>query len=126
MRFLVLVKGPESAYQRQPPPDMMEKIIRLGGEAYRNGVKVEPGGLLPTSTAKRYRLEGGKLTITDGPFTEAKEVIGGWAFYECDTWEQAVAATQAYMDLHVQHWPEWTGECELRQCVDGPQLRFDT
>jgi hypothetical protein len=125
MRFLVLVKGAEGAYARQPPPHMMEKIMELGSNAARNGVKVEPGGLSPTATGKRFRIENGKLSVTDGPFAEAKEVVGGWAFYECDTWEQAVAATQAYMDLHLQHWPDWTGECELRQCVDGPQLRFD-
>lgn len=124
MRFLVLVKGPELE-MRQPPAEMMDVIMELGRQSGKNGVKVEPGGLLGTKTATRMRIDKGKLSITDGPFSEAKEVIGGWAFYECDTWEQAYAATKAYMELHLKHWPEWTGECELRQCVDGPPLRFD-
>src|SRR5262245_14477416 len=102
MRFLVLVKGPESAYARQPPPEMMDKIMQLGRESAKNGVKVEPGGLLPTMQAVRMRIDGGELSVTDGPFSEAKEVIGGWAFYECDSWAQARAATKAYMELHLQ------------------------
>src|SRR5262249_16471306 len=125
MRFLVLVKGPETLRGRQPPAEMMDVIMQLGRDAAKNGVKVEPGALLPTTTSARFRIDDRKLSVTDGPFTEAKEVVGGWAFYECDTWEQAYAATKAYVELHLKYWPEWTGECELRQVVDGPPMRFD-
>lgn len=126
MRFLVLVKGPESERTREPPPEMMDVIMQLGRDSAKAGVKVEPGGLLPTKSATRMRIDGGKLSIIDGPFSEAKEVVGGWAFYECDTWEQARAATRAYMELHLKYWPEWTGECELRQVVEGTPMKFES
>jgi hypothetical protein len=84
-------------------------------------VMVEMGGLLPTAMGARLRLSGGKLTVTDGPFSEAKEVIGGFAVYSVKTKEEAIEWATRFMNLHKQHWPGWEGETELRQLMEfGP------
>jgi hypothetical protein len=65
----------------------------------------------------RVRLAGGKLTVTDGPFTEAKEVVGGYAVIEATSRDEAMEATVRFMQLHEEHWPAWEGECEIRELV---------
>lgn len=118
MRFMTLVKSDEQFRHGPPPQALMEAIGRLGAEAAQAGVMVEMGGLLPTAAGARLRLANGKLTITDGPFSEAKEVIGGYAVYSVKTKEEAVAWARRFMDLHKQHWPQWEGETELRQIME--------
>ena len=76
---------------------------------------VEMGGLHPSAAGVRVRLTGGKLTVTDGPFSEAKEVIGGYAVFELNSREEAVEAARRFMELHKTHWPGWEGETEVRQ-----------
>jgi hypothetical protein len=99
----------------------MEAIAKLGEEAAKAGVFVEMGGLLPTAMGARLRLSGGKLTVTDGPFSEAKEVIGGYAVYSVKTKQEAIEWATRFMNLHKQHWPGWEGETELRQLMEfGP------
>ena len=58
-------------------------------------------------------IRGGKIVVTDGPFTETKEVIGGFAILSYATREEAVEGTKAFMDLHTKHWPEWEGTSEM-------------
>jgi len=117
MRFMMMVKAAERS---GPPPkelrDAMEKLIV---EAARTGEMIETGGLGPSAAGKRVRLAGGEITVTDGPFTEAKEVFGGYAIFELKSMEEAVERTQHFMDLHRKHWPGWEGETEIRQ-VFGP------
>jgi hypothetical protein len=116
MRFMTLVSGPEGL---QPPPELFAAIIQLGEEAAAAGVRVETGGLLPSATgATRIRLSGGKLHVVDGPFTESKELIGGYAVYETETQEQAVEWATKFMKLHQDLWPGWEGETELRQIME--------
>lgn len=98
----------------------MEAIGKLGEEAAKAGVMVEMGGLLPTALGARLRVSGGKLTVTDGPFSEAKEVIGGYAVYSVKTKDEAVEWARRFMNLHKQHWPGWEGETELRQLMEMP------
>ena len=69
----------------------------------------------------RVRLSGGKLTVTDGPFSEAKEVIGGYAMFACDSKAQMLKWTERFMELHKQHLPGWEGECEIRQSRPGQE-----
>ena len=80
MRFMTIVKSRETG--ARPSPALIEKIMKLGEEASKKGVMVEMGGLGPTALGARARLANGKITITDGPFTEAKEVLGGFAIYD--------------------------------------------
>ena len=118
MRFMTMVKAPEKSPLGPPPKALMEAIGKLGEEAAKAGVMVEMGGLLPTAMGARLRLSGGKLTVTDGPFSEAKEVIGGFAVYSVKTKEEAIEWATRFMNLHKQHWPGWEGETELRQLME--------
>ncbi len=68
----------------------------------------------------RVRLSGGRLTTIDGPFSETKDVVGGYAMYEVPSKDEAIAAARRFLELHQQHWPGWEGEVEIRQVV-GPE-----
>ncbi len=118
MQFMVMVKSAENA--SPPPKTLMDAIAKLGEEATRAGTLVTTGGLLPSFMGARVRLTKGQLTVTDGPFTEAKEVVGGYAVYAVKSKEEAVEVTVRFMELHKRHWPGWEGEAEVRQIVDGP------
>ncbi len=78
------------------------------------------GGLGSTALGARVRLSGGKVTVTDGLFTEAKEVVGGYAQFELKSKEEAVESAVRFMELHKKHWPGWEGETEVRQMF-GPE-----
>jgi len=118
MRFMSMVKSTE-AKMSPPPKALMDAIDELVQEAGKDGcVMVEAGGLLPTSTGVRVRLSGGKLTVTDGPFTEAKEVVGGFAIFEAKSKAEMIKWTERFMDLHTKHMPGWDGECEVRQLAE--------
>jgi hypothetical protein len=97
----------------------MDAMAKLAEEAVKAGTMVETGGLAPTAMSTRVRLARGKVTTTDGPFTEAKEVVGGYAVFELKSKEEAIEATERFMELHRKHWPGWEGETEIRQ-VFGP------
>jgi hypothetical protein len=97
----------------------MEAIDKLGAEMTKSGVMVDMGGLLPTAMgAYRVRLSRGKLSVTDGPFTEAKEVVGGYALVEVKSKEEALQVARQFMELHLVHWPAFEGECEVRPLED--------
>jgi hypothetical protein len=117
MRFMSVVKGPE--VEGPLPQELMEAIGRLGEEETKNGTLIDTGGLAPTSARTRIRITDGAINVTDGPFTEAKEVIGGYAIMEHPTKEAAVAAAVQFMELHIKHWPGWEGEAEIGP-VFGP------
>jgi hypothetical protein len=116
MRFLTMVKSAET--QGPPPPALMEAIAKLGEEGVKTGVLTEAGGLYPTALGARIRLTGGELKVTDGPFTEAKEVVGGYAFYSVRSKDEALKLATRFMELHKQHWKGWNGECEIRQVYE--------
>ena len=118
MRFMTLIKSSENS--GPPPQALMDAIAKLGDESARAGVLVDTGGLAPSAMGARIRLSGGQLTVTDGPFTEAKEIVGGYAFFEVASKEEAIEAARRFMELHRQHWPGWEGETEIRQ-VFGPE-----
>ena len=115
MRFMSMVKSTERAMSA-PPKALMDAIDNLAQEAAKEGcVMVQAGGLLPTSSGMRVRLSGGKLTVTDGPFTEAKEVVGGYAIFDTKSKADMLKWTKRFMDLHKTYMPGWEGECEVRQ-----------
>lgn len=116
MRFITMVKSAETA--GPPPQALMDAIGELGTEAAGQGVMVDMVGLLPTITGARVRLAGGKLAVTDGPFSEAKEVIGGYAVYAVRSRDEALDWTRRFLELHAHHWPGWEGEVEIRQLYD--------
>jgi hypothetical protein len=118
MRFMMIVKHAEN--QGVPPQSLMDAITKLAEEETRAGTMLGSGGLFPTSTGASVRLAGGKITVTDGPYAEAKEVIGGYAQFELKSRDAAVKAAVNFMELHRTHWPGWNGETEVRQMM-GPE-----
>ena len=113
MKFLSLIRGSES--QGQPPQALLDAMERFIAQSFANGSLVETGGLAGSARGVRIRSAGGKLRQTDGPFAETKELVGGFALLEAPTREAAIEATRRFMQLHTEHWPEWEGECELRE-----------
>lgn len=122
MRFMMIVHGPEDFGKAGPPPkELMDAIGKLGEEAAKAGKMVSMGGLLPTAQGARIRQTGGKLVTTDGPFTEAKEVVGGFSIMDLASKEEALEAARDFMALHAKYWPKWEGECEIRQMYEEGQ-----
>ena len=120
MRFMTLVKAAENLRSGPPPMELIQAIGKLGEEASKAGTMVEMGGLLPSAAGARVTLSSGKVTVIDGPFTEAKEVIGGYAIYDVKSKAEAIDWSVRFLELHKQYWKEWQGEVELRQLMDAP------
>src|SRR5881296_4660193 len=119
MRFLSIVKSAEN--QGPAPQALQDAMAKLTRDSLKDGSLVQSGGLGASSTGVRVRSVGGKLTVIDGPFTEAKEVVGGYAVLEAKSRDEALAAARTFMRLHQQHWPGWEGECEIRElCFLAP------
>jgi hypothetical protein len=115
MRYMMIVKHKEA--QGMPPKELMDAIGKLTEEAIKDGTLLGNGGLLPTAAGANVRLSGGRVTVTDGPFTEAKEIIGGYALFELKSKEEAVEGARHFMELHKKHWPGWEGETEVREMM---------
>jgi len=118
MRFMMIVRHAEK--QGPPPKQLMDAIAKLAEEAAKAGTMLGSGRLGPTALGARVRLSGGQVTVTDGPFTEAKEVVGGYAQFELKSKEEAIESAVRFMELHKKHWPGWEGETEVRQMF-GPE-----
>jgi hypothetical protein len=117
MRFMMLVKHAEN--QGPPPKELMEAIGKLAEEAAKAGNMIVSGGLAPTAASTRVRVSRGQLASIDGPFTEAKEVVGGFAIFELPSKKVAIESAVQFMEIHRIHWPGWEGETEVRQLY-GP------
>lgn len=116
MKFMMIVKSAErSGY---PPKELMDAIDKLSKEADKAGTMIGGGGLGPTALGARVRLSDGKVTVIDGPFTEAKEIIGGYAQFELKSKQEAIEGAVKFMELHKKHWPGWEGETEIRQMFE--------
>jgi hypothetical protein len=118
MRFMMLVKGADN--MGLPPKALMDAIEKSTAEALKAGTMIQAGGLLPSAAGARVRLSGGKLAVTDGPFTEAKELVGGYAVFEFKSRQEAIESARQFMELHKLYWPGWEGETEVRQMMDAP------
>jgi hypothetical protein len=114
MRFMTIVKHKEGPVD--VPPALFEAMNKLNEDAAKAGcVMVSKGGLLPTAEGTRIKLAGGRITATDGPFAEAKEVIGGFAIFEAPSKAEVLKWSMRFMELHKQHMPAWDCETEIRQ-----------
>ena len=120
MRYMMMVKA-DADYEAGAPPDprLLAAIGKLSEDMTKAGVLLEMGGLLPSSTGARVRVAGGKLSVTDGPFAEAKELIGGYAILRANSKEDAIRLGSDFMQLHAEVLgPAYTGELEIRQLFD--------
>lgn len=119
MRCLMFIKHPESDRSKTPPPSLYEAMGQFVQEGLKSGVLVDTNGLKPLKDAKEVRMANATLTVIDGPFAEAKEVIGGYALVEVRDMAHAMEVATQFMEIHRVHWPEFEGACEVRP-VEGP------
>lgn len=122
MRFMMIVKATQDSEKGcQPHPELMTAIAELAEEATRTGVMIDTGGLARSAEGARVRVTGGKVTVTDGPFTEAKELVGGYAIMELPSREAAIEQGRRFMQLHRDILgPTYEGELEIRRMM-GPE-----
>lgn len=114
MKYLMRIKHSER-YRSQPiPKGLADAMGEFVGEGFKTGVFKDTVGLRGPAEGLRVRSSGGKLHVTDGPFTEGKEVVGGYALIEVTSKEEALSVAQDFMKLHRVHWPAFEGECEVR------------
>ena len=117
MRFLSMVRVQENSGQR-PSERLMREMGELMQELTRSGKLIATAGLTPTSEGVRVRSNHGKISRVDGPFTETKEVVGGYALLEAASMAEAVELTRRFLDVHGD---EWNVECEVR-ALAGPEF----
>ena len=115
MRYFSIIRGSED--QGTPPQALMEAMDRYVTKSLQDGTVVSTGGLAPSAAGVRMRIKGGRITVTDGPFAETKEVVGGYAVLAGESREDVIRATREFMQIHIDHWPGWEGECELRELM---------
>lgn len=113
MKFLSIYKTVE----RNTPPSQeeMESMGKLIEEGMKGGWLLGTEGCLPSALGARVRIDNGTLKVTDGPFTEAKELIGGFAILQANSKQEAIELAKNFLKVVGQ------GECELRQVFEGGQ-----
>lgn len=116
MRYLTMIKSKNDF--GPPPPELMEAIGALTEEGFRDGNLLDAGGLAPDGVVVRVRE--GKVDVIDGPFAEAKEVVGGYSMVDARSVAEATELSRRVMQAHADHWPGWEGEVEIRP-VFGPE-----
>ena len=110
----MMIKHAENPVREVPPKSLMDAMEVFVGEGFKNGWLKSTAGLSGTAQGLLIQSKGGKLTLKDGPFTEAKEIVGGFAIVETKTKEEAVAIATQFMELHRVHWPEFECVSEVR------------
>lgn len=116
MKFMFIVK---SSHTVPPTPALLEAMHKLANREIKAGRMLDNGGLMPIAQGAQVRIIDGQLSVLDGPFVEAKEVIGGYAVFELHGKEEAVASAVEFMQLHKDLLPGWEGTCELRAFAPG-------
>src|SRR6476646_6255386 len=100
MKYLMFIKHTES-YRGEPiPQGLMDAMGEFVAEGFKSGVLKDTAGLKPTAEGFRVRSSGGQLKVSDGPFTEAKEVVGGYALVEVASRADAMKIARDFMELH--------------------------
>ena len=117
-RFMGFVRMEEGI--GTPPQALFDAMDAYIGERAAKGVFLDGGGLYGTEDAVNFVVRKGEVTRVDGPYAEAKEVVGGWAILQYDSLEEAMADQQEFAELHAKHWPEVTVVSTLRQISDRP------
>jgi hypothetical protein len=114
----MLIKHSERHRSEPTPQGLLDAMGEFVNQGFQSGVLKDTAGLKATAEGGRVRLSSGKLHVTDGPFTEAKEVVGGYALVEVKSKEEALDVARQFMELHRVHWPAFEGECEVRPLED--------
>ena len=121
MRFMMMVKADKNYEAGMPPnPELLAAMGKLTEDMTKAGVLLQTGGLLPSSKGARIRVSRGAVSVTDGPFPETKELIGGYAIVEAASRDEAIKLGRRFMELHATIiGSSYEGECEIRQLFDG-------
>lgn len=118
MRFMCFIKHEEKIRSMTLPDGLMEAMGTFVSEGMRSGTIVDTAGLKGTAHASTITQHKRKLTVSDGPFAESKEIVGGYALLELPTRDEAMVFARQFMELHCTHWPEFEGSCEVRPLED--------
>lgn len=113
MKFMTLVTTTKAGVGA-PPMGLMQAIGQLGAEASAAGVLVTQGGLMGKDESAFIAIRKGKVMVTDGPFAESKELVGGYAVYDVPSKAEAMEWATRFAELHTEHWPGWEGDIEVR------------
>jgi hypothetical protein len=119
MRYMMLIKHTEDYRGKVPPQGLMSAMGEFLGEYSKQGKFVDGAGLQSTHKGKKVRLQDGKISVVDGPFAESKELVGGYAIFDLESAEEALDVATRFMELHRIHYPEFSGECEMRPFQTG-------
>lgn len=119
MRYMMFIKHSEDYRGKPIPPGLIEAMGEFIGEYSKQGKFVDGAGLKSSHKGKKVQLRDGKLNVIDGPFTETKELVGGYAIVDVGSDEEALDIATRFMELHRIHWPEFEGESELRPLETG-------
>jgi hypothetical protein len=119
MRYMMFIKHTEDYRGKTIPPGLIEAMGEFIGEYTKQGKFIDGAGLKSSHKGKKVQLRGGKLRVVDGPFTESKELVGGYGILEVESEREAVDIATRFMELHRIHWPEFEGESELRPFETG-------
>ena len=121
MRYMMFIKHTEDYRNEDVPPSLFEEMGKFIEETSKSGNFVSGAGLQPSSAGARVRLKKGAVTVTDGPFVESKEIIGGYAIMDAKSRDEALTLARRFMELHRTHWPAFEGECEVRPFEEEAQ-----
>jgi hypothetical protein len=121
MRYMMFIKHTEDYRNADVPATLYEEMGKFIEETTKSGNFIGGAGLQPSSAGNRVRLKSGKITVLDGPFTESKEVVGGYAIMDAKSRDEALALARRFMELHQKHWPTFEGECEVRPFEEEAQ-----
>jgi hypothetical protein len=121
MRYMMFIKHTEEHRNADVPAGLYEDMGKFIQETTKSGNFVSGAGLQPSSAGARVRLSKRKITVTDGPFAESKEIVGGYAIMDAKSREEALALARRFMELHLKHWPTFEGECEVRPLEEEVQ-----
>jgi hypothetical protein len=111
MRYMFIVKTSHSA---EPTPELMQAMHKLAQREIQAGRMLDDGGLMPLAKGCQVSIEKGELKVIDGPFIEAKEMIGGYAVFDLPGPAEALVCAREFMQVHKDFMPGWEGTCEVR------------
>jgi hypothetical protein len=119
MRYMMFIKHTEDYRGKPIPAALNEAMGEFVGEYTKKGKFIDGAGLKSSHKGKKVQLRGGQLRVVDGPFTESKELVGGYAIVDVESDQEALDIAMQFMELHRIHWPAFEGESELRPIETG-------
>ena len=118
-RYLMLIRHREDFRNAQIPQPLLDEMGEFVAAKLKTGALIDTAGLQPSSKTATIRLSRGKVSVTDGPFSEAKEVVGGYALIDAHSRAKAIEIATEFVEIHRRTWPEFECACELRPIEGG-------